>query len=84
MGLAHLVQDVRRAVAAELLALAADEAVAQADQVVADVDRRADAILAVQRLAAVAEGVVVLDVVVDQRRFVKRLDGQRRAADGVR
>ena len=70
-------------VAAQLLAFAADQAIAQADQVIADVDRRADAVLAVQRLPAVAEGVVVLDVVVDQRRLVERLDGQGGAADGV-
>ena len=69
--------------APEFLAVAADEPVAQADQVVADVDRRADAVDAVQRLLAVAEGVVVLDVVVDERRLVERLDGQGGALDGV-
>src|SRR5262249_42260264 len=50
-----------------------------ADQVVADVDRGADAVLAVQRRPAVAGGVVVLDVVVGQRRLVGRLGRQRRA-----
>ena len=70
-------------VAAELLALAADQPIAQADQIVADVDRRADAVLPVQRLAAVAEGVVVFDVVVNERGLVERLDGQRRALDRI-
>ncbi len=65
------------------LRLAADQPIAQADQVVADVDRRRRAVLAVQRLVAVAELVVVLDVVVDQRRLVKRLDRQRRPLDRV-
>ena len=45
--------------------------------------RRRDAVLAVQRLLAVAETVVVLDVVVDQRRLVERLDRHGRASHGV-
>ena len=83
MGVGQAVENVGRAVAAEFLALAAHQAIAQADQVIADVDGRADAVLPVQRFLAVAEGVVVLDVVVDQRRLVKRLDGQGRALDRV-
>ena len=77
------VEDVGGAIAAEFLAFAADQAIAQAEQVIADVDGRADAVLAMQRCPAIAEGVVVLDVVVNQRSLVKRLDGQRRAPDAV-
>ena len=83
VGVGELVEDVGGAVAAQLLAFAGHQPVAEADQVVADVDGRADAVLPVQRGPAVAEGVVVLDVVVDQRRLVERLDGQGRALHRV-
>ena len=68
---------------AEFLAVAAHEAVAEADEVVADVDGGADAVDAVQRLLAVAEGVVVLDVVVNEAGLVERLDGDGGALHGI-
>ena len=37
-----------------------------------------------QRLLAVAVVIVVLDIIVDQRGLVKRLDGQGNAPDAVR
>lgn len=51
-----------------------DQLVSQTDQMVADIDRRPEAVRAVQGFAAVAEQVVVFDVVVNQRCFVKRFD----------
>ena len=83
VGVGHTVEDVGGAVAAEFLALAADEPIAEAEQVIADVDGGGDAVLTVQRFPAVAEGVVVLNVVVDERRLVERLDGQGGAPDAV-
>src|SRR5262245_53614399 len=76
-------ENVRRAVAPQFLAIAAGEAITQADQVVADVDRRADAVPPVQRFPTVAEGVVVLDVIVYQRRLVKRFDCQCNTANRI-
>ena len=49
----------------------ATQPVAEADEVVADVDRGADAVDAVQRFLPVAEGVVVLDVVVNEAGLVE-------------
>ena len=68
----------------ERLRLAADQAIAQADQVVADVDRGRHAVAPVNRFLAVAEGVVVLDVVVNERGLVERLDRHGRPADASR
>ena len=83
MRVGELVEDVGRDFGAEFLAVAAHEAIAQADQVVADVDGRADAVDAVQRFLAVAERVVVLDVVVNQAGLVEGLDGEGGALHGV-
>ena len=83
MGVGQAIQNVRGAIAAEFFALPGDQPIAEAEQIVADVDRRANAILAMQRGTAVAEGVVIFDVVMHQRCLVKRLDRQRRAADAV-
>ena len=83
VGVGELVEDVGRDFRAEFLAIACDEPVAEADQVIADVDGGADAVDAVQRFLAVAEGVVVLDVIVDQARLVERLDGEGGALHGV-
>src|SRR5262249_23706648 len=87
-GQAHVrfgqsIEDVRGAVTAEFLAVAANETIAQADEVVADVDCRADAVAAVQGFPAVAKRVVVLDVVVNEGRLVKRLDGEGNSADRI-
>ena len=78
------IEDVGRTVAAQLLAFAADEPITKADEIITHVDRGADAVLPVQRRPAVAKGVVVLDVVVNQGRLVKRFDGQGGAPDRVR
>ncbi len=59
---------------------AADEAISQPDQIVADVDRRPHPVPAMQCFAAVAIQVIVLDVVVDERSFVEGLDRHRHAA----
>ena len=65
-----------------------EQPVAFADQQVADIQRDGHAVLLVQRLLAVARGVVVLDVVVDERGLVEafhrhgdfaQILGQRRA-----
>ena len=73
------------AVRAQGARFAGDQPVAQADEEVADVDRLSHAVYAVQRGAAVAELVVVLDVVVDQRGLVQGLDrqGERRIGRGI-
>src|SRR5262249_59279177 len=83
VGLCQAVDNFGGDVRPEVLAVAGHDAVAEADEVVADIDGRGGTVLPVPRLAAVAEGVVVLDVVVDQRRLVERLDGQGDALDGV-
>ena len=80
VGVRQSGQDVGHAVAAEILLPTGDQAIAQADQVIADIDGRAHAVLAVEGRSAIAEGVIVLDVIMDQRRLVKNLDGQGDAA----
>ena len=52
-----------------------EQAVAFADEQVAHVQRDGGAVFLVQRLLAVAERVVVLDVIVDERGLVEALDG---------
>ena len=52
-----------------------EQAVAFADEEVADIQRDGDAMLGVQRGLAVARGVLVLDVVVDERGLVEAFDG---------
>ena len=84
VGVGQAIENVGDRVGAERLRLAADQAIAQADQVVADVDGRRRAVLPVDRLFAVAEGVVVLDVVVNERGLVERLDRHGRPADRSR
>ena len=63
--------------------LAAYQAVTEADQIIAHVDGGRRAVLAVQSWGAVAVLIVVFDIVVYQRRFVKRFDRQGTALDGV-
>ena len=62
----------------------ADEAIPFADEQIAHVQRNGNAMLFVQRLFAVTQRVVVLDVIVDQRRFVKAFHGQRHFANVLR
>ena len=62
----------------------ADEAIPFADEQIANVQRNGNAMLFVQRLFAVAHGVVVLDVIVDQRRFVKTFHRQRHFTNVLR
>ncbi len=50
---------------------------------VADVDGLSCAVRAVQSFAAITIGVVVLDIVVHQRCFVKCFNGHRDARDGI-
>ena len=52
-----------------------EQAVAFADEQVADIERNGEAVFFVQRFFAVTLRVVVLDVVVNERGLVKALDG---------
>ena len=61
-----------------------EQSVTLADEKVADVERRRDAVRGVQRGLAVAARVAVLDVVVDQRRLVEALHRHRDLAQRVR
>ena len=76
MGVGELVQDVAATSRAQRGHFPGDQPIAQADQVVAHVDRLGHAVLAVQRRAAVAELVVIFNVVVYQRSLVQSLDRQ--------
>jgi hypothetical protein len=78
MRLGQAIQDVDGHLGAQRARLAADQPVAHPDQVIAHIDRRRRPVLAVHRRFAVPERIVVLDVVVNQRRFVERLDRHRR------
>ena len=53
MGVGQAIENIRGAVAAEFLA-PGDETIAEAQQIIANVDRRGDPVLAMQRLAAKA------------------------------
>ena len=83
MGCGHPVQHVAGDLSTHLATCRIDQLVADPDQVIADVDRRAGIVLPMQGLAAITEQVVVLDVVMHQRRLVKRLDRHRHTADRI-
>ena len=51
------------------------QTIAFADEQVTGIQRYRHAILLVQRLLAIALGILVLDIVMDQRGFMKALDG---------
>ena len=82
--LGQTIQDVSRHFGAQRARLAAHQPIAHPDQVIAHIDRRRRTVLAVHRRFAVPEQIVVLDVVVNQRRLVERLDRHRRPFHGVR
>jgi hypothetical protein len=61
-----------------------EEAIAFADEQVADVQGHRNAVFGVQRGFAVAFGVAVLDVIVNERGLVEDLDGDGGLFDGIR
>ena len=81
MCIGETIQNIRRRLGSHLFATLTDEPVAQPDQIVTHIDRRADSIATVQRLLSVAVRVVVLNVIVDKRRLVKGFHRHRRATD---
>ena len=60
-----------------------DDPVARAEEVVAGVEGRGDPPLPMERGPAIPHRVVILDVVVDKRRLVEDLDGDRGSAGRV-
>ena len=74
VGRGHPIGNVRRHVGPQFASRTSDKAIAQANQVVANVDRRAGSMPTMQGLLAIAVLIVVLDVVMHQRGLVKGLD----------
>ena len=83
VGLRQPVENVADDVGPQRLRFAADQSIAQADQIVADVDRHGYAEPPMERRLAVAKRVVVFDVVVNERGLVECLDRQGGPLDRV-
>ena len=61
-----------------------NQSITQSNQVVADVDRLARSVLTMQRVSTVTKRVVILNVVMNQRRFMKGFDRHRHFGNTVR
>ena len=83
MGVGQAIENIADAVAAQLFAFPANQAVTQAEKIIANVDRCVHAMASVQRGLSVTEAVVVLDIVVYKRRFVEDFHGQGGSLDRV-
>ncbi len=83
MGLGHAFDDVAGDVRTQVVAAGVDEAVTQPDQVIANVDGWSEPLAAMERIAPVAEQVVILNVIMHQRRLVEGFDRHRDAADRI-
>ena len=75
MGLGQGRQDVGHGGRIQIRAGVGHKPVAQTDQVVAHIDGRRHVVRVMHRRSPVTIGVVVFDVVVDQRRLVEDFDG---------
>jgi hypothetical protein len=71
MRFGQFVEDVGGGFCAEFADVLANEAIAEADEEIANIDRRGNAVLDMHCRAAIAKFVAVLDVVVYKRSFVK-------------
>ena len=80
----QVIDDVGSGSGRHVARLAADQAIAQADQVVADIDGRGHAMPPMQRLMAVTVFIIVLDVVVHERGFVKSFHRHGDSTYGIR
>ena len=54
---------------------ARDDAIAEAEQIITGIDGRRNAVLDMKRRPAVPHQILVLDVVVNERRLVENFDG---------
>ena len=83
-GETFFIENIGNDVGSKLLSIPTYKTIPHSDHVVANVDRRRDTITAMQCLIAIAEGIIVFDIVMHERRLVERLDRHGGAANGVR
>ena len=84
MSLRHAVGDVTGDFGSEVRPAGIQQTVSQTNQMVANVNRCTEIILPMQRFPTVPVHVVIFDVVMNKRRFVKRFDRHGNSGDAIR